>query len=457
MIQSFFIYDTITHDIIYRTINKELKTKEMIINEFKNNINVQSINTQLRDSNNIVISGSNFTYISYNNKFYVLVSMVNDNNNYIIRILDTIFNIVQNIKLAEFYKIFYVVDEIISPNNMYYIPSNVQCLVGMDSNEEKIYDMMMKNKELERIEAFKDIKAKNKYKELEREYGRMDRTYSGVMDRSEEQVYQDNNRMNTEYSNIMGYSENKVYENKNNGAAIKPATMKKSLEKKMLKYNFVNDENQNVILNVKERIKIITDKEGNIKDGKVEGNLNLIVNDKEYNKIEIEIENNDKYKINPNVKTIEKDNILILQPKKDYPLHRSISLIKWERTLNESIIDFVIWLSEIEDNKYSLTFEYNSKRDLKELVFYFNCDGEIDDNRLEKGDSFIQWKIKNNGKYIEREDSIEFITNTPNVYPIEVSFICDGILSDFNIKKVGDIGEWKEERVMEVEKFNIEE
>jgi hypothetical protein len=156
----------------------------------------------------------------------------------------------------------------------------------------------------------------------------------------------------------------------------------------------------------------------------------------------------------------------ILRGSKGFPIDKNVALIKWKKEEAFLPIEFTFWPSEMDAERYHISFEYTTKiDDIKDLSIYFSKE-KISDVVLEGGsaklsEGYIVWDIKG---YKERghSDTLEFTCNCSDpseIFPIEVYFSSSSVCSDVSIKRIVKDGEetadFRLNKMFEVDKFTI--
>lgn len=272
----------------------------------------------------------------------------------------------------------------------------------LDSQEEKIYKMMLENKRLEKAQREKEAR-------------------------------------------IRGISEKK--EIKEPVPEIKIKKIEKS--------------NKPVLLIIREKAKLEINKDGEVKEKSINGEIDLVISDAKYRQLQIKMKN-----LKPSLKYspyLEKAALKkqILRFEKERGLNKNIPLLKWSAECKEIPIQFDLWADE-EDDKVANTFEFKAKKNIKEIEFRFNRENATDveiEEGAEEGDSIV-WKAENLKKDESRIIEIKCTTfDKECLFPIEVKVVCDSLETNIDVDKVfveeNEIEEYEIRRIFEVESFVI--
>ncbi|AFN83448.1 putative coatomer complex subunit delta [Encephalitozoon romaleae SJ-2008] len=327
-----------------------------------------------------------------------------------------------------------MVDALVTMDNILYgqttFDPNIALIKSMDSQEEKIHELMMKNKNKELIQ---------KQKELQRRP-------IGDIDRELERV----RNLEIEMRNENIQQLKSIVRTGGNPAKEKRRELETSMS--------------SVFILFKERLKMVIDKENNIKSGEVQGDMSITIREEEYKDIEIKLGNVDKdMKFSPNLdKSVSNEGILRCE--KGFPIEKNVALVKWKGSdIREPPITFTFWPSETSLNVYQIMFEYTAECNMKDLNVFFskaNISNIKINGTAKERDSHIEWSIGDVEK--GTSDTLEFsctCTDPSEIFPLEIYFTSDFVLTRLFVEKVTRCGEEVDEleikKVFEVDKFTV--
>lgn len=287
---------------------------------------------------------------------------------------------------------------------------DLQQIKSMNSQDEKIFNMMMENKMMETRKREKDYQRKTEIKDQDE----------------------------TVPKNIPPV---KV-------AEIKPKKVEKS--------------NKPVLIIIKEKLKLEIDKENYIKENLINGEISMVIYDPEYKQVQLKMSNlKGSIKFSPYLeKEALKKNILRFE--KDRGINKSIPLLKWTGKGNNTPLGLEFWNDE-EDGKYLNVFEFKAKKDLDDLEIRFNkkniTEVEVDQNILEEN-NFITYKIGNLKKDESAAIEIKWYGgDNKSLFPIEASFRGQSIDSSIDVTDVileeKSIKEYEVRKSFETESFVV--
>lgn len=327
-----------------------------------------------------------------------------------------------------------MVDALVTMDNILYgqttFDSNITLIKNMDSQEEKIHELMMKNKSKELIQ---------KQKELQRRP-------IGDIDRELERV----RNLEIEMRNENIQQLKSIVKTGGNPAKEKRRELETSMS--------------SVFILFKERLRIVIDKENNIKSGEVQGDMSITIKEEEYKDIEIKLGSVEKdMKFSPNLdKSVSNEGILRCE--KGFPIKKNVALVKWRGSdIREPPITFTFWPSETSLNVYQIMFEYTAECNMKDLNVFFskaNISNIKINGTAKERDSHIEWSIGDVEK--GTSDTLEFsctCTDPSEIFPLEIYFTSDFVLTRLFVEKVTRCGEEVDEleikKVFEVDKFTV--
>ncbi|KAM0676929.1 hypothetical protein BDAP_002522 [Binucleata daphniae] len=409
MIKAFLSYNQNTKETLFKPFVPILNTvQQNIIQNFtsflQKNIENDYFQTEMYT----------FSFITLKNTLFSLIS--EDENDKIE--MYYILNHIKPLLSDDFYNVNYVISEVFPYTNTNIFTynllnlDNLKNILVAESNDERIYENMMKSKELENYQKLKDMK----------------RTKSDNIDKQLEKVRNIELEMRKEQIKQL--------------EALKITSEPEKMVKNKRKINKMEGD---FVVTIKEKLNVIVDKEMNIKECSINGDLSVIVRKEELRKEKIKIKSEigdmKDVKFSPNIDK-EKAKKNVLYSEKGYPLNKNVALMKWKRK-TEIPLDFSFWVSETnDDNKCSVQFEYETKEKVKDLTFYINK-RNVQIENCKTVDGKYEWK---------GENGVEVICdNYEDMFPIYVDFWSDEckFMVDVEDEKI------KVQRIFEVDKFEI--
>lgn len=319
------------------------------------------------------------------------------------------------------------IDQLVTIDNMLFenlvIYPNLYLIKKMESQEEKIHNLMMKNKEKELLKKQKALK--NEFK-------------SG----KESRLFLDTS---VKVSNIPNTNDLQ--------RKVLVTEKKKRFETSKLP----------VFICLKEKVKYEIDMENNILNSELNGEMSINIKDEIYKNIEIYIDGDiQKCKFSPK---LDKQSSLkgLIRSDKDFSLNKNIALMKWKNSnVKQLPISFSFWPSEVKLNVYQICFEYLAEEDIENLVIHIPknkisnlvIEGVVETNEL------VEWNV---GSISQGDsDTLEFTCRCEDVndiFPIDVYFISNRIYSNIDVLKVINDSETIKnceiKKVLETENFKI--
>lgn len=325
------------------------------------------------------------------------------------------------------------VDALITMDNILYgqtlFRPNVPLIKSMDSQEEKIHELMVKNRTKEVIQ---------KQKELER------RPVTDI-DRELERV-----------RNLEMEMRNESIQQLRSMAKVVSNPVKERRKR-------FETSASPVFVVIKEKLKMVVDKENNVKSSEVQGDMALMINDEEYRGIEITLANcTGDVKFNPSLDKAACSNG-ILRSEKGFPVGKNNALVKWRNTeARASPITFTFWPSETSLNTYQMMVEYTAERNLENLNIFFpktRISNVVLSGSAREEESHVEWSIGD----VEAgaSDTLEFsctCSDPSDIFPVDVYFTSDFVFSNLCIEKVvleDEIEDVEIKKVFEVDKFTV--
>ncbi|EOB11514.1 coatomer complex delta subunit [Nosema bombycis CQ1] len=406
-----------------------------------------------------------------------------DEDNYYVLITSLLFNEIKgfsilthliNSKGGDPLDLLIFIDNIIYEDNIVYPDLNL--IFNMDSQEEKIYKMMMKNKELEMRRKQKEI-IKNKSK-------------GGNGSKLDLNKLNINSKLSINNDLTSKPTINNTYIRNDLPVDFKPKDKKRRFE----------TSTSPIFICFKEKIKCVINQENKIKLMEVMGEMTLNIKEEDFNNLEIKLKGNyEDCKFSP--KLNKKDtNCGIIKSEKGFSLNKNIALLKWRGCVdggkgdgskvekggsskvnangkpslsnphsnsnpylsNTPPLEFTIWPSEIKLNTFQFTLEIIPNLDLENLLISIpkrklreiKFENENEDN--------LEWKIDSISK--GDSDSLEFqckCEDPSDIFPIEIYFTSPGCYREIGIASIKMNGEDLKEKtdikkMREVDEFTLE-
>ncbi|KAG5860455.1 coatomer subunit delta [Encephalitozoon hellem] len=327
-----------------------------------------------------------------------------------------------------------IVDALVTMDNILYgqttFDANIALIKSMDSQEEKIHDLMMKNKSKELIQKQKEFQ-RRPIGDIDRELERVKNLEMEIRNESIQQL-----------KSIVKTGGNPVKEKR------------RELEISM----------SPVFILFKERLRMVIDKENNIKSGEVQGDMSITIKEEEYKDIEIKLGGVERdMKFSPNLdKSVTSKGILKCE--KGFPIRKNVALVKWKGSgIQDPPITFTFWPSETSLNVYQIMFEYTAECNMRDLSVFFSkasISNITINGEAKERDSHIEWNIGDVDK--GTSDTLEFsctCTDPSEIFPLEIYFTSDFVLTKLFVENVTRCGEEVDEleikKVFEVDKFTV--
>lgn len=285
----------------------------------------------------------------------------------------------------------------------------LQPILELDSQEEKIFKMMMENKRLEMAQREKEYKMRNLH--------------------------------NISQPEIKEIKIVPVQE-------VKPKKLEMS--------------NKPILLIIKEKLKIIVDKENVVKENVVSGEVIMVITDSKYKHVEIKMKNlKSTYKFSPYLdKNALKKSILRFD--RDRGLHKSIPVLKWSAERKTLPFDFEFWNDE-EDGKFVNIVDIKPLISAKNLEIKFNKENVTDiemEMEHELDEDSILCRVGNVKKDENKTLEIKCCAFDKDcLFPINLSFISSAVESLIDVEKMfveqEDVTEFEVRKIVEIEHFEI--
>ncbi|KMV65561.1 hypothetical protein M970_080310 [Encephalitozoon cuniculi EcunIII-L] len=365
-----------------------------------------------------------YVYSVVDSTYYVVITSMGYNNTRAQGILD----ILQKNTSGD------IVDALVTMDNVLYgqtaFDPNISLIKSMDSQEEKIHELMMKNKSRELVQKQKELQRRS-VSDIDRE---LERVRSLEIEMRNESIQQ--------LKSIVKTSSNPAKEKR------------RGLETSM----------SPVFIVFKERLKMVMDKENNIKSGEVQGDMSITIKEEEYKDIEIKLGNvGADVKFSPNLdKSVSSSGVLRCE--KGFPVEKNVALVKWRSSdIREAPITFTFWPSETSLNVYQIMLEYTAECNMKDLSVFFpkaNISNVVISGSARESDAHIEWNIGDVEKGFS--DTLEFscaCSDPAGIFPLEIYFTSDFVFTRLFAEKVErngeEINEVEIKKVFEVDKFTV--
>lgn len=332
----------------------------------------------------------------------------------------------------EMAEVIYLIDEAFtSLGAIERTPEEVGKMVRMESNDETLHEMVERNKEKERA--------------------KMEKTRKARLPEMEE--------ISKEIEKIRGL------ESDLRSANIKEITSMLAQEPKAPKREraevserireLVEDASEKVNFIILERVRFTIDVSNNPKEVEVSAELLVKVMDEECARIRVELSKKpETARTHP---AIDKKSFLenALLPKRELPLNRSLTLLKWSREKVDIPIEVTFWQNEVEEERYDFSIEVLSKSSaINSLVLSVPVDRVSDiavhsEGYVDKDRERVVFEIKD--LPAKESTSLEFsgLCDDPHtLFPMEIDYITkEGRDSELDIciSKVLSLGDLQEE------------
>ncbi|KCZ81788.1 hypothetical protein H312_00828 [Anncaliia algerae PRA339] len=414
MIAGVLLYNHSTNETLFRSpitlddittqdlINTFIKTPKQLYGSFLNNLN--------------------YVYTFKNGYFICIITtyqpyIVND----LMKLYDSTFT-------DDFFLNASIIDDTVNEETFFvFPPEKIQEYQKMESQEEKLHEMVKKSKEKELQKKLVEMKKKMQPTPIDLQ---LERVRELEME-------------------------------------IRKPLIEETPQKKEIKEIFRENKRKveidsEVQILLKEKLKIEVNKENDIKVSELEGDLSLNIRNEEFKFVEVQIDSSTELKFAPN---LEKESIKknILKNTKGFPLNKNIALVKWKRNKIDSLpLSFTFWPSDLEDGRFQILFEISAEEDLKDLMFCFNKE-KMKDVFIETGNAevkdYLEWNVGDINK--GDNSTLEFTcvcTSPSDIFPINLFFTGSFLSSCLNIKGVYTEGkeiEYGLQNLCEVDSFVI--
>jgi hypothetical protein len=409
MIISIFVIDTNSNAKVFRSSNNLSCSKiNYYITEFLN---------ESPDQEGI-IEKETYSYVYTSNASYKLVMQTTKDSSYKESI--SLLKYIDENSTSDMFDILITIDNILYDSEG--LMMDLKAIKAMDSQEEQIYNMMMENKNLE-------------MKMREKEYQRSQNAKA----HSDEVI--------SSLSN-MEINDASFVKKEHKAPEIKPKKVEKS--------------SKPVLIIIKEKLKVIIDKESYIKENIINGEMSMVITDPKYTQIQLKMLNlreSNKYSPYLNKECLKKS---LFKFDKDRGLNKNIPIMKWTGKSANLPFTFEFWNDE-EDCKYLNNFEFKAQKNLENLQFKFSkenlTDIEIEDEYQET-EEYIIWNVGSVKKNESRSFEIKCCGFDRNgILPIKVGFKGDALDSEIAVDKVllegSSIEEYEVRKILEIDEYLI--
>ena len=359
---------------------------------------VQTFTRTRKSASGIFASHTNYVYSSRNGVFVCVVTTYPP---YVVQpLLQTYVSclsasIIDNLCL---------IDDTINDFSFFPLPAPaVDQYRQMESQEEKLYDLMAKNRETEMVERMKELRRK-----------------------------ETNDAFNEHLEKVR---ELELEIRKPPAQPVKKEAKEVFRERK--KASFVDSEIQVL---VKEKLKVVIDRDSNLKSCEIDGDLSIHISREEFRECSLQISTDAELKYSPNLDK-EKVRAGVLKAVRGFPVGKNLALAKWKRSEIDSLpLSFTFWPSELDDGRYQIMFEVSGEENLRDVIFCFNRE-KVRDVVVETGDvetkDFLEWNVGVLEK--NQTEMLEFSCGclTPgDLFPINLFFTGDFSSSPLSVEAV---------------------
>ncbi|KAK9767762.1 coatomer subunit delta, variant 2 [Basidiobolus ranarum] len=365
--------------------------------------------------------------------------------------------------------------------------AQIRTIIEMESHEEKIQEMIAKNKERE---AKEELKRKAKQLEMQRkEMAKSGRSYSGNFGGSgnmgssykpgmnEPTTYASQAEVETQNSYSpapasvpsgrgmkLGRSQKshdfmEVVKSETGVSALETMTENLSVSTPVESINSPQVPTESIHLQIEERITVVADRDGGLQNMEVKGDLVLRVSDPDlaYLKLTLKPLTMDgiQFKTHPNVdkRLFNSENVVALKdPTRPFPLNTSLGVVRWRYVRkDEDAIPLSIncWPSPSGDGSCDVNIEYellSDELELKDVVISIpipgGCNptvGDVDGHyNFDRAARCLDWEIP----IIDQDSksgSLEFSVasdDTNAFFPVSVAFASEQTYCGIEVAKI---------------------
>lgn len=414
MIAGVLLYNDFTKETLFRS--------PLTLDDIMTQDIIHTFTTTEKELYGSFLKNLHYVY-TFKNGFYICI--VTTLQPYLVHDL---INLYSSTFTDDFFENMAIIDDTICEETFFTLPpEKVQEYQRMESQEEKLHEIVKKSKEKELKKKVCEIKKK---------------VHPSPIDLQLERV-------------------------KELELEIRKPLLEEKTPKKEIKEIFRENKRKlqiesEVQILLKERIKVEVTKDNEIKQSEVEGDLSLNVANDDYKSVEIEIDSPLELKFAPNLeKSLTKKNKL--KSVKGFPPNKNISLVKWKRNKVDSLpLSFTFWPSDLEDGRYQILFEIIAEEDLKDVMFCFNKE-RMKDVFIETGTAevkdYLEWSVGDISK--GESGTLEFTcvcTSSSDIFPVNLFFTGTFLSSSVCVKSVTNQNESVEfgvQNLCEVDSFVI--
>ncbi|KAL6122377.1 hypothetical protein NUSPORA_00618 [Nucleospora cyclopteri] len=361
--------------------------------------------TQVKDGEGIIERETyDYAYTSNNGMFY---GAQIEKGCFLSEAFLILKNIKDNANRKDIFDILLHIDNILY--NGQQIIDNVSVIKKMESQDEKIYNLIMDSKRIEMMEKAKEYEKQTLNKQLMEQY-------------------------------------------KQNGIGEQKAAVKKPAKK-------IEKSAEPILLILKEKLNVRIDKENFIKENSISGELSMVISEAKYRNIQIKMKNfPPACKFSP---YLEKSALKrsILKFDKERQLNKNIPLLKWAGKMKQLPITLDCWADE-EEGKFCSTLTFNAGRKINNLKICINhadiTDLEIDGKQMETDMSLFHSEMDEKQSVNHEVKYAGFDGN--GIFPMCLSFEAetDSKMSLENILLEGEeVKSYEFRKILEIEKYEI--
>lgn len=383
--------------------DRKLYRSSLPMSSSKMNYYLTEFNSLVNDSDGI-IERETYNYAHISNNLQRIGIQITKNHS--IGQANSLLKFIEQNSTGDIFDMLFTIDNILFGGIN--VNLDLQSIKEMDSQEEKIFKMMLENKKLEMAQREKESKLRMIKQQME----------------PDTPVKQQ----------------------------VIPETKVKRIEKS----------SEPVLLIIKEKIKIQINKDNKIVSNSLSGEIDLVIYDQKYRQIQIKMKNlipSLKYSPYLDKNALKKQT---LKFEKDRGLNKNIPVLKWTGACAEIPITFDFWCDE-DDDKFVNIIEFKAHRNIKDLEFRFNnesiSDVEIEGDFEENKDNIV-WRCSNINK--NETKTLEIRCNAfskDSLFPIEVRLASDSLDTNLSVEKMyveeNEIEEYEVRKIFETDEFVV--
>lgn len=349
----------------------------------------------------------NYVYTSNGSMYYVAQT---DKFTFVVDAFKVV-NYLRNTSGSDMFDIIFFMDNILYEQEVLF--DNVQVIMTMDSQDEKLHTLHQENKKIEMQRQAKE----HKKQQLEEE-------------------------MMNRYRDAM---------------VVTPTEIEKPQKKKVV----IEKSEKPLLIILKEKVNIVIDKENFIKQNHISGEMSLVISDAKYKNATFKMKNlmkNCKYSPYLDKEALKNST---LKFEKERQVDKNIPLMKWSGKSKELPISFEIWADE-DNVKFISTLTFTASRNLKNLKISiptenardFEVEGEHD---MDQSNLILFSEELKKGESETFE--LKYISEDVNgIFPIKVEF-SDALECKVEIDEIINEGEktdkYEFRKILEVDNFKI--